>query len=322
MRDRLFPNILLAISMAIIPTACAKLQQAERTDPPLRVEYTQWWGDYTLLVAKEKGFFEQYGVEVEPVYYDVYPEIYPDLASGQIDGALIAVGDVINIYNTAPMKVVGLNDDGGADSIVVSPEISSIQDLNGKVVGVLVGTQYELMITEMLRSAQMSASDVTVVNVNPEDASEALKSGQVQAVYTWEPYLSDAIAKGYKIIYPNRQLRLFPDTIVFNKLIVDKRPNDVRAFLKAWFKAVEYRLQHQGETRDIAAKYLGVSAEEIQPDDNQRLYSADDNKDLFDNKKENSIYTITQITSDYLVSIGTITQLIDPVELLDPSYLP
>jgi NitT/TauT family transport system substrate-binding protein len=322
MKNRLFPNILLAVLMAIVPTACAQLQQTERTDPPLRVEFTQWWGDYTLLVAKEKGFFEQYGVEVEPVYYGVYPEIYPDLASGQIDGALIAVGDVINIYNTAPMKVVGLNDDGGADSIVVSPEISSIQDLNGKVVGVLIGTQYELMVAEMLRSVQMSARDVTVVKVNPEDASEALKSGQVQAVYTWEPYLSDAIANGYKVIYPNRHLRLFPDTIVFNKSIVDNRPDDVRAFLNAWFEAVDYRLQHQGETRDIAAKYLGVSAEEIQPDDNQKLYSVEDNRNLFNPQQENSIYKITQITSDYLVSIGTITQLISPDELLDPSYLP
>lgn len=322
MKHRLFPYILLAVLMASIPTACSQNQQTKRAEPPLRVEYTQWWGDYTLLVAKDKGFFEEYGVEVEPIYYEVYPEIYPDLASGQIDGALIAVGDVINIYHTAPMKVVGLNDDGGADSIVVGPEINSIQDLNGKVVGVLIGTQYELMVAEMLRSAGMSVGDVTVVSVNPEDASEALKSGQVQAVYTWEPYLSDAISNGYKIIYPNRHMRLFPDTIVFNKAIVDNRPDDIRAFLQAWFKAVRYRLQHEGETREIAARYLGVSADEIQPDDNQRLYSVEDNKELFNPQEDNSIYTITKITSDYLVSIGTITQLVEPTDLLDPSYLP
>jgi NitT/TauT family transport system substrate-binding protein len=322
MNNKLFSNILLTVLMAIIPAACVPSEPEERKDPPLRVEYTQWWGDYTLLVAQENGFFERNGVEVEPVYYGVYPEIYPDLASGQIDGALIAVGDAINIYHTTPMKVVGINDDGGADSIVASPEINSIQDLNGKVIGVLIGTQYELMITEMLRSGYISASNVTVVNVNPEDASEALKSGQVQAVYTWEPYLSQAIANGYKVIYPKQQMRLFPDTIVFNKSVVDSRPDDIRAFLRAWFQAVEYRLQHQGETRDIAAKYLGISADEIQPDDNQKLYSVEDNRELFNIEEENSIYTITNITSDYLIAIGTITQLVDPLELLDPSYLP
>ncbi len=322
MNNKLFSNILLTVFLTIIPAACVPLEPEERKDPPLRVEYTQWWGDYTLLVAEEKGFFEQNGVEVEPVYYGVHPEIYPALASGQIDGALIAVGDAINIYRITPMKVVGINNDGGTNSIVASPEINSIQDLNGKVIGVLIGTQYELMITEMLRSGFISISNVTVVNVNPEDASEALKSGQVQAVYTWEPYLSQAVANGYKVIYPKQQVRLFPEMIVFNKSVVDSRPDDIRAFLRAWFQAVEYRLQHQGETRDIAAKYLGVSAEEIQPDDNQRLYSVEDNRELFNIEEENSIYAITKLTSDYLISIGTITQLVDPLELLDPSYLP
>ncbi len=322
MKKKFFNTVLLTVLMTTIPTSCAPLQAEERANPPLRVEYTQWWGDYTLLVAKEKGFFEKYGVEVEPVYYDVYPEIYPDLASGQIDGALIAVGDVINIHHTYPMKVVGLNDDGGADSIVASPEIASIQDLNGKVIGVLLGTQYELMVSQMLKSGLMSVSDVTIVNVNPEDASEALKSGRVQAVYTWEPHLSKAIADGNRIIYPNQKMRLFPDTIVFSKAVVDERPEDIRAFLKAWFQAVEYRMQHQGETREIAAKYLGVSADEIQPDDNQRLYTAEENRELFDIEGTNSIYSVTQMTSDYLISIGTTTQLIDPLELLNPSYLP
>jgi NitT/TauT family transport system substrate-binding protein len=322
MKNRLFSNILLAVITMTIVTSCKARQETERPNPPLRVEFTQWWGDYTLLVAKEKGIFEKYGVDVEPVYYDVYSEIYPDLASGQIDGALIAVGDVINIHNTTPMKVVALNDDGGADSIVVGPEINSVQDLKGKVVGVLIGTQYELMVAEMLRSAGVSAADITLVNVNPENALEALKSGEVQAVYTWEPHLSRAIAGGNKIIYPTEFTRLFPDTIVFSKSVVDNRPDDVRAFLKAWFQAVEYRLQHQGETRDIAAKYLGVNAEDIHPDDNQRLYMVEDNKNLFDINQANSIYAITNITSDYLISIGTITQSTDPLELLDPSYLP
>jgi NitT/TauT family transport system substrate-binding protein len=322
MKNRLFSNILLVVVTMTIVTSCKARQETERPNPPLRVEFTQWWGDYTLLVAKEKGIFEKYGVDVEPVYYDVYSEIYPDLASGQIDGALIAVGDVINVHNTTPMKVVALNDDGGADSIVVGPEINSVQDLKGKVVGVLIGTQYELMVAEMLRSAGVSAGDITLVNVNPEDALEALKSGQVQAVYTWEPHLSRAIADGNKAIYPTEFTRLFPDTIVFNQSVVDNRPDDVRAFLKAWFQAVEYRLQHQGETRDIAAKYLGMSAEDVRPDDNQRLYSVKDNKNLFDINEANSIYAITNITSDYLISIGTITQSTDPLELLDPSYLP
>jgi len=322
MKRNSFVKIVLVIVLVNILAACAIVQPTPVAKPPIRVEFAQWWGDYTLLVAKEKGYFEDYGIQVEPVYYEVFSDTYPDLASGQIDGALIAIGDTININRSTPMKVVAIHDNGGDDAIVVNPEIKSIQDLKGKTIGMQIGSQYELTIVKMLQSANMSMGDVTIVSVNPEDAVAALKSNQVQATYTFEPYLSDAIANGYKNIYPLEQLNLFPDLIVFRKSLVDERPEDVRAFLKAWFKAVEYRLQHQGETRDIAAKYLGISAEEVQPDDNLKLLTVDDNKTLFNIQEANSIYSITKITSDYLISIGVTTKEVDPLELLDPSYLP
>ncbi|MCK7516910.1 MAG: ABC transporter substrate-binding protein [Ignavibacteriales bacterium] len=106
-------------------TACAGLQPSSNPKLPLRVEFAQSWGDYTLLVAQEQGYFEKYGVQVEPVYYEVSSDIYPDLAAGQIDGALIAVGDAININRSALMKVVAVEDDGGDNAVIVGPEIDS-----------------------------------------------------------------------------------------------------------------------------------------------------------------------------------------------------
>ncbi|MDO9300719.1 MAG: ABC transporter substrate-binding protein [Anaerolineales bacterium] len=323
MKRNLLTKIALLILLINILTACDALQTTPSPKPPLRIEFTQWWGDYTLLIAQEKGYFEKNGVQVEPVYYEVFSETYPDLASGQIDGALIAIGDTININRSTPMKVVAVQDNGGENVVIVGPEINSIEDLRGKTIGMVMGSQFELTVVKMLQSANMSISDVTIVAIDPENALAALEKDQVQAAFTWEPYLSDAISKGYKIIYPQGQEQfLFPDLIVFRKSIVDDRPEDVRAFLKAWFQAVEYRLQHEGETRDIAARYLGIGAEEVKPDDHLRIYTPEDNKTLFNIQEANSIYSITKITSDYLISIGAMAEEIDPLELLDPSYLP
>jgi NitT/TauT family transport system substrate-binding protein len=322
MKNKTFSHVLLFVLMAMILGACVPSQKAEQTNPPLRFEFTNRWGDYTLLVAKEKGFFEEKGLEVEPVYYNSYPDIYSDLASGQIDGAILTIGDVININSVSPVKVVGLSDDGGADAIIASPEIASIQDLRGKAVGVLTGTQYELMIVEMLQSANMSIGDITIVNVEPKDALIALKNGTVQATYTQKPYSSKAVENGYKIIYPTQKTRHFPNVIVFDKSVVEKRPDDVRAFLSAWYQVMGYRMQHVGETRDVAAKYLSASAQEIQPDDDQKLYNIEDNKRLFDANQTDSVFSITKVTADYLISIGALIQPVDTNELLDPSYLP
>jgi NitT/TauT family transport system substrate-binding protein len=317
-----FLKLLLLTALVSSLGACALLQTEEPDKSPLRVAYTQWWGDYTLLVAQEKGLFEKYGVEVEPVYYEFFSKTYSSLASGQIDGALIAAGDTINIDRSARMKVVGVSDDGGADAIVVNSEINSIQELKGKTVGVLLGTQYELMFTEMLRSVNMNAGDVTFVGIEPENASDALKKGQVQAVYTWEPHLSEALSNGNKIIYPKEKTRLFPDMIVFSNSIVTQRPEDIRAFLQAWFAAVEYRLQNPQETQAIAAKYLGIRIEDVPLDDNLKILSLEENRTLFEIQEENSIYAVTRRTSEYLISIGALAQQIDPLELIDPTYLP
>jgi len=314
--------VLLALLTPIL-TACAGLQQATpNPKPPLRVEFTQFWGDYTLLVAKDQGYFKKYGVEVEPVYYDALSDTYPDLAAGQIDGALIAVGDAINIDRSAPVKVVALKDNGGDDAVIVGPEINNIQDLKGKTIGVVISSQYEQTVVEMLQSANMSTENVNIVALDPKDALTALQTGRVQAAYVWEPFLSKALASGFKSIYPVTQLHNYPSLIVFSKSIVENRPEDVHAFLQAWFQAVEYRLQHSGETRDLAAKYLGIKANDVPRDDNLKIFTVEDNKSLFNIQSTNSIYSITKITSNYLALSGLLAEKVDPLELLDPSYLP
>ncbi|MCK7516911.1 MAG: hypothetical protein MZV64_03890 [Ignavibacteriales bacterium] len=95
----------------------------------------------------------------------------------------------------------------------------------------------------------------------------------------------------------------------------------MRAFLKAGFR--QWNIAHSvRETRDLAARYLGLSPEKIRPDDNLKLYNLNDNRSLFDIQTSNSIYSITKITSDYLISNGVMAEAIDPLELLDLAYLP
>jgi NitT/TauT family transport system substrate-binding protein len=314
-------KLFLSFSVVLL-AACSSFQAPKKASDPLRVEYTQWWGDYTLIIAKDQGYFDKYGIQVEPEYYDVYSDAYPDLAAGQIDGSLTSIGDAINLNRTTPMKVVGVYDNGGNDAVLVDPQINSVQDLRGKVVGFQAGSQYELTILEMLRSANMGLSDITPMEMNPENALAALKANQVQAAYTWEPYLSEAVSNGYKIIYPRDQLYLYPDTIVFRKSIVDNRPQDIHAFLNAWFDAVDFRQKYPDKAALIIAKYLGMSVDKVQPDNNLKIFNLDDNKNIFDIKNSNSIYSTTKRTNDYLISTGALIQQTNLLELLDPAHLP
>ena len=97
---RIFSALLL---VTLFLSACGTVPpKPER--PPLVVEYSAWWGDYTLGVAQELGLFEKYGVKVEPVYYEIYSDSFPDMATGKIDAGLFAMGEALTVSDKTKLK--------------------------------------------------------------------------------------------------------------------------------------------------------------------------------------------------------------------------
>lgn len=318
MLNRLFSLFMLSV---VLVSCGNKLPAINRE--PLKVEFAFWWGDFTLLVAKEKGFFEKYGVVVEPVYYESFPQVPADLAAGKIDAGLFSIGDVLITSEHIPVKVVAAYDDGGLNTIVAIPEIQTIADLKGKQIGVKIGSPYEIFVREMLKTANLKTSDVVFVNLSAEEIPAAMPD-KVQAGFVWEPYTSELLGKGYKVLFSSTQISsLYPDLITFRASVVKEKPADVRAFLQAWFEAVEYRNTHVEETRVIAAKYLNVALDEIQPDAQLHIMILSDNQLMFKQTPTDgsrSIYDTAQISADFLIDIGTLSQPPDLKTIFDPAY--
>ena len=313
---------LLSVVVVVFLTSCSSQPQMV-SQKPLKVEFAFWWGDFTLLVAKEKGFFEKYGVLVEPVYYESFPQAPADLAAGKIDVGLFSIGDVLIASEHTDVKVVAAYDDGGLNTIVAIPEITSVADLQGRQIGVKIGSPYEIFVREMLHTAGLDTSDVVLVNLSAEEIPSALPD-QVQAGFVWEPYTTELLGKGYHILFSSAQISsLYPDLITFRSAVVKERPADVRAFLKAWFEAVEYRMAYPDETREIVAKFLGMSPDEIQADAQLRIMTHADNHMMFQRSPSDasrSIYATAQISADFLIGIGTLTRQPDLNTIFDPTF--
>lgn len=313
--------ISLIIAGAILISCNGTSSEANRH--PLKVEFAFWWGDFTLLVAKEKGFFEKYGVDVEPVYYESFPQAPADLAAGKIDGGLFSIGDALIASEHTEVRVVAAYDDGGLNTIVAIPEITSVADLKGKRIGVKIGSPYELFVEEMLHAGGLKTSDVVLVNMSAEDVPDALPD-TIQAGFVWEPYTTQLLNKGYKVLFSSQQISsLYPDLITFRTSVVRERPDDIRAFLKAWFEAVDYRIKNPEETREIAAKYLKISSDQIQADDQLRIMTLTDNQLMYQEKPQDgsrSIYDTAQISVDFLIKIGTLTNQPDLKAIFDPLF--
>ncbi len=318
-------KIIAALWMFTLLASCSLFpEQGIEENEPLAVEFTAWWGDYTLIIAQEKGLFEKYGVKVQPVYYETFSLALPDLASGQIDGGLFAIGDAINTAKHADLRVVAVYDKGSFNTVVSVPEIGRVRDLAGKRIGVQVGTSYELLISEMLASAGLKMSDVILVNIDPEDVTPNLGK-TIDAGFIYEPYTSEAVARGNNLLVKSTEfLGLYPDVIVFRNAVVRERSDEIRAFLKAWFEAVEFRRQYPAEARQIIADYFNTSTDQITPDDALEILSLEDNYAIFKPEANtiHSIYRTARLNADFLVRMGVLSSPPDLETLLTPAYLP
>jgi NitT/TauT family transport system substrate-binding protein len=326
------PSLILKFSRKVITIAllffllasCTTSPVESVAQEPLLVEYTAGWGDYTMLVAQQKDLFEKYGVNVEPVYYDSFSRVLPDLASGQIDGGLFAIGDAVNVSRHTDLKVVAAYDSGTVNTIVSIPAVTKVEDLKGKRIGVAAGLTHMLLISEMLKSARLSLADVVLVNVNPKDVASSLGLS-IDAGFVHEPYTSEAVTKGNNPLMSSAQFAgNVPDVIVFRAATVKNRENDVRAFLKAWFEAAGFRIQNPNEANQIIADYLNVPVSQLEPDNSLRILTPEDNFKLFrkDSKNNTDLFAATKLQSDFLISMGLLSSPPVPENLIDPAYLP
>ena len=322
--NKMTPAIgLLLVFMVCLSASCAGGSSAPAFKP-LRVEWSLWQGDYTLLVANQMGFFKKHGVNVEPVRYESSAQAIPDLAGAKLDGGLFPMSDVVLAASTADLKAVLVSDNGGQFSIIGSPDIQSVQALRGKRIGLNLHSSSEMYVSSMLESGRMTSNDVTYVEMSPDQVLKAIP-GQIDAGVVWEPYTSQALQQGKNILYQSEyDSSLIPRMLVFRKALVDQRPNDIRAFILAWEEAVNYRISNPQESLAIISKVTGLTASDLNLSQEYSIYTIKDNTKLFGNTLGNdpsSIYFIARSNRNFLITMGYITNPPDVGALLDPTYL-
>jgi NitT/TauT family transport system substrate-binding protein len=305
-------------------TGCSAFSTPTPARTPLRVEWSIWEGDYTLLIAQEKGIFQKHGVSVEPVFYDTYSRAVSDLAARQIDAGLFALGDMLVLSRIADVKAVMVYDSGGSSYLAAQKSLLDLASLKGKRVGVKIGSFGEMVLDQILHKNGLALQDVTLVDTDPELVPEGLTANEIDAGYVYAPYDQAAIDQGHHIIYSgDDKTILVPDILIFNQSVVNQRPADIRAFTAAWFEARDYRLAHPEECAQIIAQRTGMKPEEVGISGDVELYSLKDNRQMYNKAGPNpsSIYNLARENLDFLISRGRVTRMPDLNKLLDPGYL-
>jgi NitT/TauT family transport system substrate-binding protein len=313
----------IALVFTILLTACGATGATVAQRPPLSVSWTVWPGYYPLAIAQQEGFFAKHGVAVKIDVYGTYTAAYTDFASGKLDGSEMVLGDLILLANKQDSRAVMVTDtsDGG-DQVVAANDIQSVADLKGKRVGVHLGTYGELFVQKMLETQGLFLTDVTLVNINPEAVPAAFLT-TIDAGHSFEPFTSEASAKGGHVLFTSTQTPgLIPNVFAFSSKVVRERPEDVRAFVAAWYEAVDWMNAHATETPAVVAQVTGLKPEDIWMDGGDKVYTLQESQKAMTHGTDySSLYFTGAVYVRFLTVSGSLNTTPDLETLIDPAFM-
>ncbi len=147
----------------------------------------------------------------------------------------------------------------------VSSNIEYTQQLVGKRIGVTLGTASEYFLTSLLALEGLTPTDVTLVDIPPDQLYHAIKTNKVEAIVPWEPFAFNAVkAMGQQLkLHQTKNL----NSLSFNLVSKPLPLHSVRAtkcLLSGLIKANEFIAVQPKRAKSIVQSKLNVDAEFIE----------------------------------------------------------
>ena len=203
-----------------------------------------------LIVARERGYFAEAGLDVEMVA-PANPNDPPKLvAAGKADIAVSYQPQLhLQVAAGLPLVRIGTLVATPLNALVVLKDgpVGQIADLKGRKVGYSVGGFEEVLLGAMLERHGLTLADVELVNVN-FSLSPSLVSGQVAAVIgafrNFELNQMDLIERPGRAFFPEEEGVPAYDELILVANAARLDDARLRPFLDAVERAVQYLLNH------------------------------------------------------------------------------
>jgi NitT/TauT family transport system substrate-binding protein len=293
---------------------------------PFKVTMTSWIGYGLFHLAEEKGFFDDHGVDVTITVVEDEANNPAALESNDLQGDLTTVDTNVRTIAAGVdiVQVLVVDDSNGADGIVATADVQSVQDLAGKDVGVKVGATSYVFLLSILKDAGMSVDDIHVVDMNPGEAGTAFVAGQIDAAVTWEPFLSNATKRegGHVLISSAEAPGLIVDSLAIRRDWVEAHPDAVTELIRAYNEAHDLWQSNPDEALPIMAASQGVTTKEYKETlPGVTFYGPEQIADFMNAPAdETGILKLTSYINDFWVAEGVIPSPIEPAGSIDGSY--
>jgi NitT/TauT family transport system substrate-binding protein len=338
MTMRVWKSVRRGLAAAVLCGAMATALPAQAADP-VRIKMVmawKWTGQMAwYLLAQEKGYFKDEGLDVVIDQGDGSAAAIPKLANGSYDAGVGDLNAVIEFASKkpedAPVAVFMVNNI--SPFVIVVKKDSPIKvpkDLEGKTIGAPNNDAALKLFPAFAKATGLDTSKISITNMAPNLREQMLMRGAIDAGFGY----TGTITFGAKLIgmdpadlrfinYADYGLNLYSNAILFSRPFVKANPEAVRGFLRAYNRALKEVVANPEAGMDAMMKREPLLNRKVET---ERLlwslkYEMNDPEigsigagDVDDARLKKSIAT--------LVEINGLPRSPAPTEIFDRSFLP
>lgn len=229
----------------------------------IRIGWVYAMANAPVVIANEKGYFKDAGIDVELLPFTSGPLVQQALAAGQLDMAYVGTPPVYHWYSRGLKSQILAKVNYGQAAVIARKDspINSLQDLKGKkIAGVRKGSGMDVLLRgHVLRGAANLEpdKDIQIISMPPGNMGSSVESGVVDAAFIWEPFTTQYLLRGKtKLIfdmnqsvphYPWYVVMALPDTL-------QNKRDAVAKVLKAHRRAIDFLNSKPDAGNDIIAR--------------------------------------------------------------------
>jgi ABC-type nitrate/sulfonate/bicarbonate transport system substrate-binding protein len=219
------------------------------------------------IVAKQQGFFDKYGLNVEVSNFTSGKQCLETVLGGGADIATTAEAPITAATMAKqPIAFLARMEYSYLKTLTLkSSNIATIADLKGKKIGFTAGTGSEVYTMSVLQKAGLSRDDVKLVNLRPQEMIPALASSSIDAYNTWEPHVSNGKkSMGDKAVQIDTS-GIYSETfnIVTTTDYLKQDPKIAENFLRALIDAEQWMKDNPKDAIAVIAQTVGMKKDEL-----------------------------------------------------------
>ena len=235
---------------------------------PLRIGINVWPGYEALFIAREKGFYQDEGVDVKLIEYGSLSDARRAFERGQVDVMASTVIEVLLVREFSERRlqtflVADFSD--GADMILANSTIQNMEGLKGKKIGAEPASLGEFILMRALETAGLTLDDIVFIPMSHQEMEAPFRSGTVDAVVTYPP-VSTLIERGggANKVFDTSTIPLeIVDVLSADQEVLESRPEDIAGLVRAWDRSLKFMRESPEEANRLGARREGVTPEEF-----------------------------------------------------------